>query len=233
MLEITLSQANSIHFDPSGAQQTAFQASTDLSESADAFPARLESEFNETLDSPKVIEHPSTALVQMDSVSRTVSAEGSRSLKISSSFRSIRSARSFGLHSPHKKFEQIALQVGETDGEGKGLKKLKSQLSFTLKKVASVNNMLKPKTPLKSKGKNGFQMLKEGAAVLRQAVDSTDGLIWIEYQSADEGPIFYSSKNSDTGQWTKPPVFSKADIAPTTPKASSGKLLDTSLPIKI
>ncbi len=186
----------------------------DLGESADTFPNRIAGDLEEST-SPKPSVHPSLT---------AISAEGSKIMKATPSFRSIRSARSFGLHSPHKTIESIASQLGEGSEHGKSMRKLKSQLSFTLKKVPSVNNNLKPKTPLKSKGKNGFQMLKEGAKLLRQATDS-EGTTWIEFQSADEGPIFYASKDSESGQWTKPPVFAKADAMPTPAKSGMLKLL--------
>lgn len=165
-------------------------------------------------------------------------AEGSvRVLKSISSFRSIKSARSVGLHSPHKSsgklihkasFNSIANLESSLDSS-KELKHtfsfsnrdLKQTLSFSAKKP-NVDHALKPKSPMKARSKSGFQMLKEGATVLREATDD-NGDVWVEYQSADDGPIFYAIKGTTAGQWTKPTAFVSLDIPTST---SSRKVTD-------
>eukprot|EP00981_Chlorochromonas_danica_P002915 scaffold598_cov183-Ochromonas_danica.AAC.5 len=156
-----------------------------------------------------------------------VGGGGSRVLKSVSSFRSIRSARSVGLHSPQKQLHKLSskasfsslanLESSLDSKEGKLMpmlsvssKELKSVKSFSSGKQPNVSNDLKPKSPLKRQSKSGFQMLKEGAVILREATDS-DGTIWLEYQSADDGPIFYAAKDSTVGQWGKPSVFVSLD----------------------
>lgn len=129
------------------------------------------------------------------------------------SFRSVRSARSLGLLVPPPINTSTTLKAEvsfdpEDSMNTSQSKKLKSRLSFSLKKVPSVNNNLKPTTPspLKRKSKNGFQMLKEGARVLQRGKDEL-GQTWVEYQTADDGPIFYSIEGADGGQWNRPNAF--------------------------
>lgn len=129
------------------------------------------------------------------------------------SFRSVRSARSLGLLVPPPintsttPKAEVSFDPEDSINTSRS-KKLKSRLSFSLKKVPSVNNNLKPTTPspLKRKSKNGFQMLKEGARVLQRGRDEL-GQTWVEYQTADDGPIFYSIEGADGGQWNRPNVF--------------------------
>ncbi|RYH29114.1 hypothetical protein EON65_09660 [archaeon] len=161
--------------------------------------------------------------------------DSSRILKSVSSFRSVRSARSVGLPSPHRTpsvhrlmskasfsnlvdLDAVASAVATTP---KGLaskasfsasvKSMQPTVTFRLaNNVPQVDNSLKPKSPLKRNSKSGFQMLKEGAGVLREASDD-DGNVWVEYQSAGDGPIFYAIKDTVAGQWGKPQIFSDID----------------------
>lgn len=148
--------------------------------------------------------------------------ESNKSIKSIPSFRSVRSARSLGLHSAIKDTISKVGSFSEnnflnTSGSFRSSNKdLKSLLSFSISRAPSVDDSLKPKTPLKRKSKNGFQMMKEGSKVLRQAKDQ-NGDIWVEYQSADDGPIFYALKESDGGQWLKPSAFINRDLASMTP----------------
>jgi hypothetical protein len=137
------------------------------------------------------------------------------------SFRSVRSARSLGLLLPPPvqtaeiyhpttpkavntvSFDEEASRAGMSKSG-----KLAHKLSFSIKKSPSVDNSLKPKTPspLKRKSKNGFQMLKEGASILSKGRDESHQ-VWIEYQTADEGPIFYAIEDKDGGQWNRPATY--------------------------
>lgn len=155
--------------------------------------------------------------------------EGSRILKTASSFRSIKSARSVGLHSPSKSSNRLASKASfssmanlETSlGSSRDLKhavsfsnrEMKQTMSFSSGKAPQVDNSRKPASPIKRKSKSGFQMLKEGATVMREATDE-NGEVWLEFQSADEGPIFYAVKDSVNGQWSKPLVFNVMDASP-------------------
>eukprot|EP01031_Cornospumella_fuschlensis_P028874 gene28874-34849_t len=161
--------------------------------------------------------------------------DSSRILKSVSSFKSVRSARSVGLPSPHHTPSMLRLMskasfsnLVDLDAVAavaaitpKGLSKkasfsasvksMQPTVSFRLANSApQIDNSLKPKSPLKRASKSGFQMLKEGATILREAADEK-GDVWIEYQSAGDGPIFYALKNTVTGQWTKPQVFNDID----------------------
>jgi hypothetical protein len=132
----------------------------------------------------------------------------------SKTLKPVRSARSFGLKSNGSfSIEQLAKEIGDqlesSTGSSKGLK---TQLSFVLStKNTKVDETLKPKSPYKKKSISGFQMLKEGAEVLRKGRDENNR-IWIEYQSAEEGPIFYALENSNDGQWKPPAVFISLEI---------------------
>ena len=139
----------------------------------------------------------------------------SPSFKKTSSFKSVRSARSLGLLIPPPSATKMEVSFDESEALASGgSKKLKSKLSFSLKRVPSVNTDLKPKSPspLKRKSKNGFQMLKEGAKILRKGKDDL-GQVWVEYQTADEGPIFYALDETEGGQWNRPNVFNVLDDA--------------------
>lgn len=144
------------------------------------------------------------------------STKSGKSLKKNSSLKSIRSARSFGLHSPTKagtssssrKIEQIADHINQLQSssmDNNGLSQKKSKLSFVINtKNITVEDSLKPKSPNGRKSKSGFQMLKEGAVILSRGIALTGAGTWIEYQSADSGPIFYAMEGSDGGQWSRP-----------------------------
>jgi hypothetical protein len=130
------------------------------------------------------------------------------------SIRSIRSARSFGLkRSGSSKFTSFSEKVVMIEDQSinsnpstHSLKTVKSALSFRFTKTPSVADNLKPTMPIKRKAKNGFQMMKESATVLRAAKDS-NGTQWIEFQSADDGPIFYANDDPESGQWGRPEIF--------------------------
>lgn len=151
---------------------------------------------------------------------RMVSFDGSgseknRSMKRVQSLKSVRSARSFGLHSAVKatSAEMLAKQVTDQIADDEDSKtpikpkSLKTQLSFVISsKNMRVDSALKPKSPIKKQSKSGFEMLKEGSKPLRKGKDDKDN-VWIEYQTTDEGPIFYAIAGAVGGQWKQPDHF--------------------------
>lgn len=152
------------------------------------------------------------------------SIEGSKNILYkNNSMKSIRSARSFGLKSPIKGegLESLAKQISSQVESTKSamatptsLKKGgKTQLSFVLnnKKSFRVDDSLKPTTPSVKKSKNGFEILKVLSSVLRSGMDEF-GEIWLEYQSADDGPLFYARKGVEGGQWRIPATFNSIDL---------------------
>jgi hypothetical protein len=142
------------------------------------------------------------------------------------SFRSVRSARSLGLLLPRpvqteeghhpttpKAANSVSFDAEATRGGISKSGKLAHKLSFSIKKSPSVDNSLKPKTPspIKRKTKNGFQMLKEGASIISKGKDDNEQ-IWIEYQTAEEGPIFYAIEDTEGGQWNRPATYQILDL---------------------
>ncbi len=135
--------------------------------------------------------------------------------KRASSIKSIRSARSFGLSRiGSSKFASFSEKVVMIDNSAKyergvsakSLKSIKSAASFKVTQMPSVADTLKPKVPLKNASKNGFQILREGASILREQRDS-NGVLWTEYQAVNDGPVFYATEDPQSGQWGKPEVF--------------------------
>lgn len=142
-------------------------------------------------------------------------SENNRSMKRVQSLKSVRSARSFGLHSSVKASsaeilaKQVSDQIADNAETNNSLrpKSLKTQLSFVISsKNMRVDSALKPKSPIKKQSKSGFEMLKEGSKPLRKGKDEK-GNVWIEYQTADEGPIFYAIAGAVGGQWKQPDQF--------------------------
>lgn len=91
---------------------------------------------------------------------------------------------------------------------------IKNGSSFLLNRTPVVKDSLKPQTPNSGKTKlSGFALLKVGASVLRQQIDE-HGTVWLEYQAADNGPVFYAEESGDSaGQWTRPHVFDLDDFS--------------------
>jgi hypothetical protein len=161
---------------------------------------------------------PSTSAKSM----KSLASKHSPSFKKTTSFKSVRSARSLGLLSSppghntaitptsHNKSVVHFGEINENNTPSPTMtKKLSQKLSFSIKKsTPTVNSALKPRSPspLKRKSVNGFQMLKEGAKLLRKGKDEFEQ-IWVEYQTADDGPIFYSVDGAEGGQWNRPEVF--------------------------
>ena len=148
--------------------------------------------------------------------SESVSISLKSALKKGTSIKSIRSARSFGLsRAGSVRFSSFSDKVSIIEDQtsfltrnpsNESLKSIKAAGSFKLSRVPSVADNLKPVIPVKRKTKNGFQILKEGASILKQQRDS-NGVLWIEYQAVDEGPIFYATEDPESGQWGKPDIF--------------------------
>lgn len=87
--------------------------------------------------------------------------------------------------------------------------------AFLLNRTPIVKNDLKPQTPQSGKSQlSGFALLKVGASVLRKQIDE-HGSTWLEYQAADNGPVFYAEENNSTtaGQWNRPHVFDLDDFS--------------------
>jgi hypothetical protein len=161
---------------------------------------------------------PSTSAKSM----KSLASKHSPSFKKTTSFKSVRSARSLGLLSSppghntaitptsHNKSVVHFGEINENQTPSPTMtKKLSQKLSFSMKKsTPTVNSALKPRSPspLKRKSVNGFQMLKEGAKLLRKGKDEFEQ-VWVEYQTADDGPIFYSVDGVEGGQWNRPEVF--------------------------
>lgn len=150
------------------------------------------------------------------------SNNGDNAAPVASSLKSIRSARSFGLKTPQKgsDLESLADQVssqlgieGSAKGSTKGSTKKKTQLSFVLgnKKSFKIDDSLKPSSPSKKKSKSGFEILKISSRVIRSGTDE-NGDLWLEYQSSDDGPIFYAKKGADGGQWRIPATFNVVEL---------------------
>lgn len=95
---------------------------------------------------------------------------------------------------------------------------IKSGASFVINRAPVVRDSLKPMTPnqsSKSSKLTGFAALKVGATIVRKQVDE-NGRTWIEYQAANNGPIFYSQVDGlSEGQWNRPPVFDLEDLSST------------------
>jgi hypothetical protein len=95
---------------------------------------------------------------------------------------------------------------------------IKTGSSFVLNRAPVVKDNLKPTTPnrsSKSSKISGFALLKVGATVVRKQIDE-NGSTWIEYQAANNGPIFYSQVDGlSAGQWNRPPVFDLEDMSST------------------
>ncbi len=140
------------------------------------------------------------------------------------SMKSVRSARSFGLKTPNKSMEELANQIETQLGSGgQSLKSAmssstkkkggKTQLSFVLgtNKSFKVDDSLKPTTPSNKKSKSGFEILKISSKVLRAGQDET-GDVWLEYQSAEDGPLFYAKKGLEGGQWRIPTTFNVIEL---------------------
>lgn len=93
---------------------------------------------------------------------------------------------------------------------------IKTGSSFLLNRTPVVKDSLKPATPSQQSDKtkpSGFALLKVGAAVLRRQIDET-GSTWLEYQAADNGPIFYAEEGgTSAGQWNRPTVFDLEDFS--------------------
>lgn len=87
---------------------------------------------------------------------------------------------------------------------------LKSGISV-VSRTASVADNLKPTTPMSSKGKSGFALLRQDAVLLRTMADPLYGDVWQEWQGANIGPIFYCKEGDTGGQWAKPDLFINAD----------------------
>lgn len=94
---------------------------------------------------------------------------------------------------------------------------IKTGSSFVLNRAPVVKDSLKPSASQKSsKAKlSGFALLKVGASVIRKQIDE-NGSTWIEYQAADNGPVFYAQADGlSAGQWNRPPVFDLEDLSST------------------
>lgn len=91
---------------------------------------------------------------------------------------------------------------------------IKNGSAFLLNRTPIVKNDLKPHTPQSGKSQlSGFALLKVGAAVLRKQIDE-HGITWLEYQAADNGPVFYAEENgTNAGQWNRPHVFDLDDFS--------------------
>ena len=117
---------------------------------------------------------------------------------------------------------QMALLVRSGSGSGK---------KNALLRAASVDSSRKPQTPpslTSPKGRamrashSGFQLLQTAATELRREAEvGVGGAVWVEYLSAEDGPLFYMRQGSKHGQWNKPeglfadiPDSAAADVAP-------------------
>jgi hypothetical protein len=85
---------------------------------------------------------------------------------------------------------------------------IKTGSSFVINRSAVVKDSLKPAGQSSKSNKiSGFALLKIGAAILRKQIDE-NGSTWVEYQAADNGPVFYAEEGSDVaGQWKRPAIF--------------------------
>jgi hypothetical protein len=95
---------------------------------------------------------------------------------------------------------------------------IKTGSSFVLNRAPVVRDSLKPSSSSKSSKSNkltGFALLKVGATILRKQIDE-NGSTWIEYQAAENGPVFYSQVDGlSAGQWNRPPIFDVEDMSST------------------
>jgi hypothetical protein len=94
---------------------------------------------------------------------------------------------------------------------------IKSGTSFLLNRTPVVMDTLKPSVPQPwTKGKlTGFALLKVGASVLRRQIDES-GTTWLEYQAADNGPVFYAQVDGlSAGQWNRPAIFDLEELSST------------------
>lgn len=93
---------------------------------------------------------------------------------------------------------------------------IKSGSALLLNRTPVVKDSLKPQTPQSQKTKlSGFALLKVGASVVRKQVDE-NGSTWLEYQAADNGPVFYAEEGAESaGQWSRPHVFDLDDFSST------------------
>lgn len=91
---------------------------------------------------------------------------------------------------------------------------MKNGSALLLNRTPVVNNSLKPQTPQSQKSTlTGFALLKVGASVLRKQIDE-HGSTWLEYQAADDGPVFYAEEGGAlAGQWNRPHVFDLDDFS--------------------
>lgn len=91
---------------------------------------------------------------------------------------------------------------------------IKNGSAFLLNRTPIVKDNLKPQTPQSGKIKlSGFALLKVGASVLRRQIDE-HGSTWLEYQAADNGPVFYAEESGESaGQWNRPHVFDLDDFS--------------------
>lgn len=92
---------------------------------------------------------------------------------------------------------------------------IKTGSSFLLNRTPVVRDSLKPATPSQSEKTklSGFALLKVGASVIRRQIDET-GTTWLEYQAADNGPVFYAQENGTlAGQWNRPTIFDLEDFS--------------------
>ena len=95
---------------------------------------------------------------------------------------------------------------------------IKNGASFVLNRTPVVRDSLKPSTPqpqTHSRRVSGFARMKVGASVLRKQVDEA-GVAWVEYQAADNGPVFYAPADiPSAGQWNRPHIFDLDDLGST------------------
>lgn len=99
-------------------------------------------------------------------------------------------------------------QVSESGSLSQGKQSL-SEKPSSIEPQAMVNsyneqtrNYVSQVTSVKTKSKNPFDRMKENSNILSSFL--VGDVTWIEWQVEDDGPIFYSKKDAEGGQWDKP-----------------------------